>query len=244
MEETNDDCLTEEEAIEGNLKKITIPTNDQRFDPLTFLKDKEETIRSILKEERTKRKRMKFYLTLQVRFTKTRGDQVEIAEPHFHGRCHIVLKQEDIEHILRESIMMIVNSFVEYQREGSNWALDKVLGIKINIATYRPIKRSSYVPLPAKLAKKKAIINVQNTYQKCFMWSVLAALYPVVKDPQLVINHVHTWISSISTASRSLSRSETSLNSRRRTKCPSTSSVLRREKFTHSTYRKREMFAM
>lgn len=112
---------------------------------------------------------MKFYLTLQVRFTKTRGDQVEVAEPHFHGRCYIVLNNQDIEHALRESIMKIVNSFIEYQREGSNWALDKVLGVSIHVIQYNPIKGSSYLPLPAKLASKKAIINVQNTDQKCFM---------------------------------------------------------------------------
>jgi hypothetical protein len=150
-------------------------------------------VRSILKEERTKRKRMKIYLTLQVRFTKSRGDQVEVAEPHFHGRCHIVLNNQDIEHALRESIMKMVNSFVEYQREGSNWTLDKVLGININIVTYSPLKGSSYLPLPAKLARKKAIVNVQNTDDKCFMWSVLAALHPTTGHhghPNRVNNYI------------------------------------------------------
>lgn len=103
---------------------------------------------------------------------------MEVAEPHFHGRCHIVLNNQDIEHALRESMMKIVNSFIEYQREGSNWALDKVLGVSIHVVQYNPINGSSYLPLPAKLASKKAIINVQNTDQKCFMWSVLAALHP------------------------------------------------------------------
>lgn len=94
---------------------------------------------------------------------------MEVAEPHFHGRCHLVLNNQDIEHALRENIMKIVNSFIEYQREGSNWALDKVLGVSIHVVQYNPIKGSSYLPLPAKLASKKAIINVQNTDQKCFM---------------------------------------------------------------------------
>lgn len=76
---------------------------------------------------------MKFYLTLQVRFTKTRGDQVKVAEPHFHGRCHIVLNNQDIKHAFRESIIKIMNSFIEYQREGSTKALDKVLGVNIHV---------------------------------------------------------------------------------------------------------------
>lgn len=131
-------------------------TDKSKYDPLTFLKNKEETIRSILKKERTKRKRIKFYLTLQVRFTKTKDDQVEIAEPHFHGRCHILLNNDDIESALRESIMKMFNAFIEYQREGSNWVLDKVLGVTVHIVQYNPIKGSSYLPLPTKLASKKA----------------------------------------------------------------------------------------
>ena len=53
------------------------------YDPMTFLKVKEKQIRKILKEELKKRRMFKFYITLQVRFTKNKGDQVEITEPYF-----------------------------------------------------------------------------------------------------------------------------------------------------------------
>ena len=36
-----------------------------------------------------------------------------------------------------------------------------------------------YAPLPKGLEDKKAILNVQNDDEKCFLWSVLAALHPV-----------------------------------------------------------------
>lgn len=72
-----------DEAKEGNLRKVFIEATDKsKYDSLTFLKFKEETIRSILRKERIKRKGIKFYPTLQVRFTKTKGDQVEVTEPH------------------------------------------------------------------------------------------------------------------------------------------------------------------
>ena len=163
-------CITSEEAINGNLKKISIPAEDQtKFDPMAFLKSKEEQIRSLLREVLKKRLRIKFYITLQVRFSKTKGDQVQTTDPFFHDRCHVVLKKEDIEFSLRESMKKIFSSILEYQREGSNWTLDKVLGVNVHIVKYKPLKGSSYIPLPAKLANKKAIVNVQNTDQKCFM---------------------------------------------------------------------------
>ncbi|KAK3084100.1 hypothetical protein FSP39_008173 [Pinctada imbricata] len=100
---------------------------------------------------------------------------------------------EDIDMVIKESMKKIMTSFIEYQREGSNWTLDKVLQIDINIANYRPIKGSSFMPLPAKLAAKKAIVNVQNTDYRCFMWSVLAALHPIQGiniHPNRVISYV------------------------------------------------------
>jgi hypothetical protein len=41
------------------------------------------------------------------------------------------------------------------------------------------VRGSSYVPLPSKLKTKKAIINVKNNDEKCFMWSILAGIHPV-----------------------------------------------------------------
>ncbi|KAK3731613.1 hypothetical protein QZH41_015864 [Actinostola sp. cb2023] len=61
------------------------------------------------------------------------------------------------------------------QREGSSW----ILHLDLNTAQYTPIKGSSYLPLPKQLKDKKAIVNIKNNDNKCFMWSVLAALHPV-----------------------------------------------------------------
>jgi len=49
----------------------------------------------------------------------------------------------------------------------------------VNTVEYVPLTGSSYVPLPSKILKKKAILNIHNKDQKCFIWSVLAALHPV-----------------------------------------------------------------
>ena len=51
--------------------------------------------------------------------------------------------------------------------------------LDLGIAAYTPLHGSSYVKLPAKLEDKKAILNIQNDDQKCFLWSILAALHPV-----------------------------------------------------------------
>jgi len=40
------------------------------------------------------------------------------------------------------------------------------------------LNRNSYIPTPKWLAKKRCIVNVINKYDnKCFIWSMLSALY-------------------------------------------------------------------
>ena len=65
----------------------------------------------------------------------------------------------------------------EFQREGSGWAIDEVLYLKLMIAKYVPLKGSQYIDLPPKVKNSKAVINIKNDDDKCFLWSVLAYIY-------------------------------------------------------------------
>ena len=54
-----------------------------------------------------------------------------------------------------------------------------MLKLDLGIAVYTPLEGSSYVKLPKELHDKKAILYLRNDDQKCFLWSILAALHPV-----------------------------------------------------------------
>jgi len=123
---------------------------------------------------------------MTIQMTRRVEDWVESAEPHFRGKCQTSLKFEDIDEGLKESIKKMYTSFIEFQRQGSNWSIDNVVNRTIHMARYRPLKGSSYIPLPIKLRSKHAIINIKNKDNKCFMWSVLAALYPVQRDGERI----------------------------------------------------------
>ena len=45
------------------------------------------------------------------------------------------------------------------------------------MAKYVPLKESQYIDLPPKVKNSKAVINIQNDDDKCFLWSLLAYLY-------------------------------------------------------------------
>ena len=77
----------------------------------------------------------------------------------------------------------ILNAISNYQAKGSGWYFDKVLSLEVHTSKYQPLKGSSYVKLPDKIAAKKAIINIQNKKDnKCFMWSISRYLYSEEKN--------------------------------------------------------------
>ena len=64
-------------------------------------------------------------------------------------------------------------------QEGTGAAVNKCIKLYLNIAKYEPLKGSSYMPLPNKIANKKAVINVKNDDNRCIEWALKSALYPV-----------------------------------------------------------------
>ena len=48
------------------------------------------------------------------------------------------------------------------------WVFVRFQNFEIHIARFKPLKGSSYFPLPETLMLKKAIVNVKNNDDQCF----------------------------------------------------------------------------
>jgi hypothetical protein len=57
------------------------------------------------------------------------------------------------------------------------------------VAEYKPTSGSSFIKTPKYIADKHAVINVNNSDNKCFIWAILSALHPTNKDPQRVTKY-------------------------------------------------------
>ena len=78
---------------------------------------------------------------------------------------------------IEEEIQKVENT------EGSGWVFVEVENLTLHTDKWKPLSGSSYLPLDAYLTNKKALINMQNEDNKCFMWSILRALNPKDKNP-------------------------------------------------------------
>ena len=65
-----------------------------------------------------------------------------------------------------------------YQKNGSGWYFKEVISFEIYTVDYKTLKGKSHIPLPDFLMRKKAIINMENKDDKCFLWCVLHYLHP------------------------------------------------------------------
>lgn len=98
---------------------------------------------------------------------------------YFRSETYINLEATDVKQLLSRMTYEILTKISIYQNNGSGWYFNEVLSLEIHTVDYKPMKGSSYIPLPDFIVKNKAIVNIQNRDQKCFLWCILHYLRPV-----------------------------------------------------------------
>lgn len=79
----------------------------------------------------------------------------------------------------------------EFQEKDS---LSEVMHLLVNINKYSPLEGglSTYVDMPRDIKLKKAVLNIENNYAYCFLWSVVAAIAPKPKgNPTRKTSYTH-----------------------------------------------------
>ena len=134
---------------------------------------------------------MKWYGVLRVRFVRYTEDGEEITtEGFFHSTTVRAMSEEILEDQMAQMEQEMLAAMEEFQREGSGWVLDAVLGLEIFLVRYIPLRGSTYIPTPRFIEKEKCTINIPNYRdQKCFLWAVLAGLHPGRPNPNRISHY-------------------------------------------------------
>ena len=147
----------------------------ERVDARSFLGSVRENITRVLRNNR--RTKVKLIFKCYMQRPSNLGETV-IKPADFHSDIHINLEgtdEDDIYIIMTERILEIMDTF---QSKGSGWRLYSIINLELHTVIYEPLRGKTWIPLPKELANKKAIINMQNKDNKCFLWCVLRALNP------------------------------------------------------------------
>ena len=159
---------------------------DEKDIPSFFESHREEIVDSLAQEIREKRN-IKWFISLECVFTRhVSENEVEKCTAYFRSTCMTNLTEDDLISNYEIAYTKILTSFDSFEGHGSGWVLNKIAGLDINVGKYEPLAPTSYIKLPKELSDKHAIINIKNDDQKCFLWSILAGLFPVENHPERV----------------------------------------------------------
>ena len=179
----------EASAFKNYTNQYVIYNTKANYGPLAFLTDAKPAIINIFNSNRNIKTILYLYC-LMVR--QEPGGLPTIKEFAFHSKgLKLVLEGTDESDLYNEMVEEIEEEIQKVQEaEGSGWQFLKVIKLVLHTTRWEPLYGSSYIPLDPYLANKKAIINMKNEDDKCFMWSVLRALYPKDKNAERIDNEL------------------------------------------------------
>ena len=178
--------IIEASSFKNYTNQYVILNTIATYGPLAFLTDAKPTIVNIFNSNRNIKTALYLHC-LMVKIETLTGNKV-IKEFAFHSKgLKLVLEETDESELYNEMVEEIEEEIQKVQNtEGSGWMFLKVKKLVLHTTRWEPLYGSSYIPLDPYLANKKCLINMQNEDDKCFMWSVLRALYPKDTNPQRI----------------------------------------------------------
>ena len=156
-------------------------TNPNNKDIFMFRDENKEKYIDLIQSEIKNLGSVKVSFGLKVNFqTERNGELQEMSHYFKEDQPHVFTAKdrEPIEEKYEEFMDRIRGEIENWSAQGSGWDIESIEMAYINVAKYVPIRGGSYLPLPAKLANKKAIVNVKNKDNECLKWALRAALYP------------------------------------------------------------------
>ena len=155
--------------------------NENNGDLLAFTRENKAKFTDLIENELKELKIVKVSFGFKVEFSIERNDETQYMEHYFREEEPHVFNRHDKELIKEEFDRFVERAKGEiegWSADGSGWVLERIMLAYVNVARYQPLRGGTYLPIPANLAKKKAIINVKIRDNECLKWALRAALFP------------------------------------------------------------------
>ena len=148
------------------------------YDAKSFLDGARENMTKVLRDNRNTK--VKLILKCYIEFLTTN----EINPADFHSDIEVNLDGTDEKELYDTMVERILEKIPTFLATKSDVRFHSVIKFELHTARYKPLRGETWIPLPKELADKKAIINMKNKDNKCFLWCVLRALNSDEKNPQ------------------------------------------------------------
>ena len=138
-----------------------------------------------LNDDLAEHRGLKYNLNLDVRYYKEEKEGRVTQTIGHITKTAILLTSDDTAEQVDAAFADLATKSEEFEAHGgSGWIFDTCERLVISGNPWRPIRGKGFVKTPPALAKKKAIVNVKNSDDMCFLWAVLAGLNPRSVHPE------------------------------------------------------------
>ena len=187
MIEYDQGLVKEKSSLEGFANKYVIE-GIFGLTPIQYFDRIEKTLVDFF----THHKNIKFRLVLVCIMEKQEYDKkigitsIQTAKAYFSSETLENLRADEAMKLVEDSFKSIETKIQNYAEDGSAWQFKEVEQLEIHTTEHNPTKGSSYIDLPKWIKDKKAIINIKNRDDKCFLWCILRYLYPRDRDEERI----------------------------------------------------------
>jgi len=121
----------------------------------------------------------------------------EVVNFKLANDIHYVFNKYDIirkyEDIFEETLAKID----EFQQKGSGFTLESISSIYLDIYNFNPLKGRSYIELDDRIKMKRAIINIKNEDDKCFLYCICAYNHPNTNKHENLVSSYKKYVDEI-----------------------------------------------
>ena len=130
--------------------------------------------------------RYKYQLSCLAKISKYINGQSFAEENVFHKWVKSDFNHNHTQDSIHNTLLQKV---IDEQLEGSGFVLNCIVNVVLEIYKVNDNQASSWGELPEKYKNNKSIINMNNNDRFCFLWCILAYLYPVEENKNRSSNH-------------------------------------------------------
>lgn len=176
-------------AFKNRIISYRINPQNEYLIPDHFLSDINTTVDRLIKINLNRHRTLKINLELFVKYSLPKDNSTSLKS--FNTKYSMIFQSTDISQLYYEFSEILQFKCSEFEHTESGWTIESISHLEINIAKCDPLKAGSYLPLPKKIQNTKSCLNIKNTDDHCFLWSIIAHLYPTKHNPNRVSSYPH-----------------------------------------------------
>ncbi|XP_053592998.1 uncharacterized protein LOC128667355 [Microplitis demolitor] len=181
-----------ENAFSNNIKTGSI-INRSHTDLRDFLNVSRDIVLDKIQEMLENVAGVKVNVELFCKFRKNTSVEEEVKS--FNTKSRAILPATSLSEWYTDFVYeKMLNKVEEFNQKDSGWSLTEITNLVVTMSKYTPLQggTSTFVRLPRDIQMKRAVLNIENFDEYCFLWSVVAAIHlPNTGHPERTSAYPH-----------------------------------------------------